>query len=74
MKTKITALEIFGYIGSLLIALSYTTNDMFWLRFISSIGNLIFIIYGFKIKSYPVAFLNIFILLTNIFHILIMFN
>lgn len=66
---NISPTELFGYLGSFLVALSLTMGDMFWLRVFNLAGALIFVVYGFIIKSYPVAFLNLFITLANVYYL-----
>jgi hypothetical protein len=66
---NISPTELFGYFGSFIVALSLTMSDMYWLRIFNLAGALIFVVYGFIIKSYPVAFLNLFITAANIYYL-----
>lgn len=69
MIKNISPIELFGYLGSFLVALSLTMPEMFWLRVFNLAGAMVFVVYGFVIKSYPVAFLNLFITGINIYHL-----
>ena len=44
-------------------------TDILKLRIINSIGCVLFVIYGFSVKAYPVGVINAFIFLVNIFYI-----
>lgn len=59
--------EIIGYVGSILVAFSLTMSSIVKLRWYNLAGSAIFSLYGFLIGSLPVAFLNLFIALTNIY-------
>jgi hypothetical protein len=63
-------LEIFGYLGSLLIAISLMMRSLVRLRIINSIGCLIFVLYGVIIRAYPVAILNGLIFFINLFQLI----
>lgn len=58
--------EIIGIIGTIFTVISLTQSDMVKLRVINSIGSVIFIIYGFLIKSPSVIISNVCILFINI--------
>jgi hypothetical protein len=64
---ELSAVEIFGYCASVIIAFSLTRSSIIKLRWYNLLGASTFCIYGFIINAYPVAFLNGFIALTNIF-------
>jgi len=63
-------IEWFGYLGSVLIALSLTMSSIIKLRWINLAGAAIFSAYGFIIGALPVAFLNGFIALVNIYFLI----
>jgi len=67
-------LEMIGYMGSVLIAISLMMRSLVRLRAINSIGCLIFVIYGILIHAYPVAILNGFIFCVNAFYLIRMFR
>ena len=48
---------------------SLLMTDILKLRIINSIGCVLFVIYGFSVKAYPVGVINAFIFLVNIFYI-----
>ena len=67
--SKIKPIELFGYFGSVLVALSLMFEDIFWLRIVNLTGAVVFVIYGGIIKSYPVVALNAFVCVVNIYHL-----
>jgi len=70
---SIDFLEILGYAASIIIAISITLNSIIKLRILNGIGALLFSIYGFIIKAYPVGILNGFIFLVNLFYLVKLF-
>lgn len=63
------ALELLGYSGSVLIALSLMMSSILRLRMISTAGSALFSLYGLLIGAVPVAVLNGFIVLVNVYHL-----
>ncbi len=61
--------EIIGYSASILVAISLLSSNVIRLRIINLIGALTFVIYGLTIMAYPVAFMNGFIVIINIFYL-----
>ena len=66
----IPTIEWVGYAASICISISLLMTDMFKLRIINSIGCILFVIYGFSIKAYPVGGINLFIFFVNIYFII----
>lgn len=64
---EFSGVEIFGYCASVLIAFSLTRSSIIKLRWYNLFGAASFCIYGIIINAYPVAVLNGFIALTNIY-------
>lgn len=62
-------IEIFGYVASGIIAFSLTRDSLVQLRWFNLVGASSFCIYGIIIGALPVALLNGFITLTNIYYI-----
>jgi hypothetical protein len=62
-------LELVGYLASVLVAISLMMLSLNKLRVINLSGSLLFTVYGFTIGAYPVAVLNAFIVLVNIFYL-----
>ena len=62
-------IELYGYAGSLLIAVSLMLSNLKWLRWLNMIGAGIFSTYGLIIGAWPVAILNGFIVLINAVHL-----
>ncbi|MBW6478233.1 MAG: YgjV family protein [Bacteroidales bacterium] len=69
MFENINLIEWIGYVGSVIIAISLTMSSIIRLRWLNLMGASIFSTYGFIIGSMPVAFLNLFITLINIFYL-----
>lgn len=61
--------EIIGYIASLLIAISLTMSSILKLRVINLIGAVFFTAYGLLIRAYPVAVVNFFIVLIDLYYL-----
>lgn len=64
---EMSAVEIFGYMASAVVAYSLTQSSIIKLRWINLFGSSSFCAYGVIIGAYPVAILNGFIALTNVF-------
>ncbi len=62
-------LELLGYLASILIAISLMMRSLNKLRIINLVGSLLFTVYGFIIGAYPVAVLNAFIVLVNVYYL-----
>jgi len=65
-----TCIELFGYLGSLLVVASMLMTSVMKLRIINTIGSVIFAIYALIIKSYPTALMNFCLVGINIYHML----
>ena len=61
------AYEIVGYVASIVIAISVTNTNVLRLRLFNLVGAAFFVIYGFLIKAWPVAGLNLYIVGVNCF-------
>jgi len=61
------ALELLGYVASVLVAVSLTMSSIVRLRLINLAGSIAFTVYGYLIVSYPVAVVNLFIAFVNIY-------
>jgi len=68
MDNKII-LEIIGYAGSILIALSLLLTSILRLRFISLAGALCFVVYGLFIGAYPIVLVNIIIAGIDVYYL-----
>ncbi|WP_294406547.1 YgjV family protein [uncultured Clostridium sp.] len=62
-------IEYVGYAASILIGISMVMKNIIKLRFINLIGCILFSVYGFIIKAYPVAIVNLVIAFTNIYYL-----
>ena len=66
---KMNAIEILGYVASILVASSFFMKDVVKLRTINTLGAIGFVIYGLLLPTYPVAFLNTLVAGANIYYI-----
>ena len=66
--------ELLGYSASVLVALSLSMRSLLKLRVINLTGALLFTIYGLMIGALPVAVLNLFIVLVNLYYLHQMFS
>ena len=64
---KALLIELFGYLGSILVVVSMLMTSVMRLRIINTIGSIIFAIYALIIRSYPTAFMNFFLVGINIY-------
>lgn len=62
-------LEFLGYLASVVVALSLMMKSINKLRWFNLAGSAFMSLYGFLIASYPVAFLNFFIALVNVYYL-----
>ncbi len=74
MFNEIHLIEIIGYTGSVLVAVSLMMSSIVKLRLINLIGAVVFSTYGFIIGALPVGFLNGFIALVDIYYIIEIFS
>ena len=70
MPFQINMLEIIGYCGSVLIAVSLMMNSIKHLRWVNIFGASTFAVYGLMVKAYPVFFLNSFITIVDFYYLL----
>jgi hypothetical protein len=62
-------LELLGYLASVLVAVSLMMSRILRLRVINLVGSLAFTIYGALIGAYPVAAVNAFICVINVWYL-----
>lgn len=60
-------LELFGTLASVVVAISLMMRNIKWLRILNTAGSLFFMAYGVLIAALPVAILNGFIVVINIY-------
>jgi len=70
----IQILELIGYIGSVIVAISLMMSSIVKLRIINFIGGAVFSTYGFMIGALPVGFLNLFIALVDVYYLIEIFS
>jgi hypothetical protein len=66
--------ELLGYMASVFVAISLMMRSLVKLRVINLIGAVLFTVYGLVIAAYPVAVVNGFIVLVNIYYLQQTFN
>lgn len=65
-----TFIDVFGYIGTTLVAISFLSKSMFKLRLLNMVGALIITTYAIIISAWPVALLDGLIVLINGYQLL----
>lgn len=65
----LSGLELFGYLASLVVAVSLMMGSIARLRWVNLAGAAMFTAYGALIDAWPVAALNAFIVLVNLYHL-----
>lgn len=71
---ELPVVEIIGYVASVLVAVSLMMSAILKLRVINLVGSSFFTVYGLLIGAYPVAFVNGFIALVNIYYLIQIFS
>ena len=64
-----TVLELIGYLASGLVAVSLMMSSILRLRLLNLLGSIVFTVYGVLIHAYPVAVVNAFIVLINLYYL-----
>lgn len=64
-----TLVELIGYLGSVLVLVSFLMASVVKLRVVNSVGSMIFAIYALVIHSYPTALMNGCLVLINIYYL-----
>lgn len=59
-----------GYLGSMLVLISFLMSSVVKLRVINSIGGFIFALYAVVIQSYPTALMNFCLVAINIYYLI----
>ena len=66
---NINVVELIGYLGSILVAISLMMRSLLRLRIINLFGALFFTIYGILLGAFPVAFLNGLIVCIDLYYL-----
>jgi len=66
---NLNSVEIIGYLGSILVAVSLMMKSLLRLRIINLVGALFFTIYGALLGAYPVAVVNGFIVCIDLYYL-----
>lgn len=67
-------LEYLGYLASLIVLISLLMSSIKKLRWINLFGGFMFATYGFMIGSLPVGFMNVGIIIINIYYLVKMYT
>ncbi|CWW54383.1 MULTISPECIES: YgjV family protein [Haemophilus] len=62
-------IEFLGYMATFFVAASFLFKSIVHLRIVNSIGAILFVIYSLIITAYPVAVLNAFLVVVNIYQL-----
>ena len=71
---NVNIVELIGYAGSILVAISLMMKSLLRLRVINLIGALFFTLYGILLGAYPVAFLNGLIVCIDLYYLIQMWR
>ena len=61
--------ELIGIVATIFLVLSFTCNGEKKIRFVNSIGAILFVVYGSVINAWSTVISNLIILILNIFKI-----
>ena len=64
------ALELFGYLGTALVLLSFIMTNIKWLRVVNMAGGIISLIYALCVNTMPVVVLNASLIVINAFQLI----
>ena len=67
---SLNAVEIMGYMASVLVAVSLMMKNIVPLRIVNFAGCFLFTLYGISISAWPVAVMNGFGCLVNVYHLI----
>ncbi len=67
-------LDYLGYLASTIVLISLLMSSAKKLRWINLFGSLIFAVYGFLVKAYPVGLMNSIIVIINIYYLYRMYS
>jgi cytosine/uracil/thiamine/allantoin permease len=68
----ISVTEWIGYLASAFLMISFMMKDVKKLRMINSLGCIAFVLYGLQLKAWPIVITNGFILLLNLYHLIVL--
>lgn len=66
---ELNLVELLGYIATFFVAVSFLFKSIIHLRIVNSIGAILFVIYSVIIAAYPVALLNAFLAVVNVYQL-----
>ncbi len=62
---NVTFIDIVGYLASLVLLISFTRKNVTQLRYINTVGCLLFVLYGLLLHAWPVMVTNVCIACIN---------
>ena len=63
-------IEMIGYLGSILVVVSILMTSIVKLRIVNMLGSGISMVYALMIRSYPIAFMNLCLVIINIYNLI----
>lgn len=63
-------IEMIGYLGSILVVVSILMTSIVKLRIVNMLGSSISMVYALMIQSYPIAFMNLCLVIINIYNLM----
>ncbi len=67
-------LEILGYVGSVIVAVSLMMKNIVKLRWWNLVGAALFSLYGLLVGAYPVFAVNFFIAIVDIYYLIVLYK
>lgn len=62
-------IDVLGYLGMVICLISFFIKNMHTFRIVNTVSCIIFAIYGCLLGTYPIVFLNIAVIITNVYFI-----
>lgn len=63
-------IEIYGYICTIVVAISFLATDIKILRILNCIGCIMFAIYGYLMHATPVIIINVFVTIIHLWFLI----
>lgn len=67
-------LEIYGYICTAVVVISFLSKNITTLRFLNTIGCIMFGIYGYLMHAPPIIVINFFVSIVHVYHLIKIFK
>lgn len=63
-------IEIFGFIATLLVFVSFLPKNIVFIRVMNLIGSIFFVVYGFGVGAFWTGFMNACLIIVHSYHLL----